>query len=246
MTNGYFTVETDKRLTQQLDELLKGYTITTTDWNDMTKNIGKTGGSTTTKTKNDYIDWVERRLKKLAQTTKGVFSSISDYISFTGKNNQLKKAMQAISAEIQAQEEAYNTYMDSAAAIGLDSTWVSWLQNGGNLVQDVTTFDDELKGKANRYKELYDKAMDCKNAIADLKKTEKEYAEQMLSNIDKYYDNRINRAKNSVDYYNSLDTDTQFILMRQEDSDFYKSEMNCRQPVRAAKILTIQKSDDKI
>ncbi len=24
-----------------------------------------------------------------------------------------------------------------------------------------------------------------------------------------------------------------FILMRQEDSDFYKSEMNCRQPVRA-------------
>ena len=128
--------------------------------------------------------------------------------------------MQAISAEIQAQEEAYNTYMDSAAAIGLDSTWVSWLQNGGNLVQDVTTFDDELKEKANRYKELYDKAMDCKNAIADLKKTEKEYAEQMLSNI--------------------------FILMRQEDSDFYKSEMNCRQPVRAAKILTIQKSDDKI
>lgn len=211
LTNGYFTVETDKRLTQQLDELLKGYTITTTDWKDMTKNIGKTGGSTTTKPKNDYIDWIERRLKKLAQTTKEVFSSISDYISFTGKNNQLKKAMQAVSAEIQAQEEAYNTYMDSAAAIGLDSTWVSWLQNGGNLVQDVTDFDDELKDKANRYKELYDKAMDCKNAIADLKKTEKEYAEQMLSNIDKYYDNRINRAKNSVDYYNSLDTDTQFI-----------------------------------
>ena len=211
LTNGYFTVETDKRLTQQLDELLKGYTITTTEWNDMTQNIGKTGGSTTTKPKNDYIDWVERRLKKLAQTTKEVFSSISDYISFTGKNNQLKKAMQAISAEIQAQEEAYNTYMDSAAAIGLDSTWVSWLQNGGNLVQDVTDFDDELKDKANRYKELYDKAMDCKNAIADLQKTEKEYALQMLSNIDKYYDNRINRAKNNVDYYNSLDTDTQFI-----------------------------------
>ena len=37
-----------------------------------------------------------------------------------------------------------------------------------------------------------------------------------------------------------------FILMRQEDSDFYKSESSCRQPVRAAKILTIQKSDDKM
>ena len=29
-----------------------------------------------------------------------------------------------------------------------------------------------------------------------------------------------------------------FILMRQEDSDFYKSEMNCRQPVRADFFLT--------
>lgn len=211
LLNDNFTSKGNQLLKQQLDEILKAYTISPTDWEDMTKNINKTGGSTSSKSKNDYIDWVERRLKKLAQTTKEVFSSIGDYISFTGKNNQLKKAIQAVSAEIQAQEEAYNTYMDSAAAIGLDSTWVSWLQNGGNLVQDVTDFDDELKDKANRYKELYDKAIDCKNAIADLQKTEKEYALQMLSNIDKYYDNRVNRAKNSVDYYNSLDTDTQFI-----------------------------------
>ena len=37
-----------------------------------------------------------------------------------------------------------------------------------------------------------------------------------------------------------------FILKRQFISDLYRSEMNCRQPVRAAKILTIQKSDDKM
>ena len=29
------------------------------------------------------------------------------------------------------------------------------------------------------------------------------------------------------------DGSDEFILMRQEDSDFYKSEMNCRQPARA-------------
>lgn len=211
MAYGTFTSKGNDALSKRLDELLKTYSISPTNWEDMTKNIKSTGSSTSSKSKNDYIDWIERRLKKLAQTTKEVFSSVSDYISFTGKNNQLSKAIKSIADEISANEKAYQAYMDEANALGLDSTWTWWLQNGGYSVQDISGFSDDLKDKVSRYKELYEKAMDCKNAITDLKKTEKEYAEQMLSNIDKYYDNRINRAKNSVDYYNSLDTDTQFI-----------------------------------
>lgn len=211
MAYGTFTSKGNDALSKRLDELLKTYSISPTNWEDMTKNIKSTGSSTSSKSKNDYIDWIERRLKKLAQTTKEVFSSVSDYISFTGKNNQLSKAIKSIADEISANEKAYQAYMDEANALGLDSTWTWWLQNGGYSVQDISSFSDDLKDKVSRYKELYEKAIDCKNAIADLKKTEKEYAEQMLSNIDKYYDNRINRAKNSVDYYNSLDTDTQFI-----------------------------------
>ena len=34
--------------------------------------------------------------------------------------------------------------------------------------------------------------------------------------------------------------------MRQEDSDLYRSEMNCCQPAEAEKILTIKKVDDMI
>jgi len=49
-----------------------------------------------------------------------------------------------------------------------------------------------------------------------------------------------------MDDKNDVYSYQQFILMRQEDSDLYRSGMNCRQPVRAAKILTIQKSDDKM
>ena len=211
MAYGTFTSKGNDALSKRLDELLKTYSISPTNWEDMTKNIKSTGSSTSSKSKNDYIDWIERRLKKLAQTTKEVFSSVSDYISFTGKNNQLSKAIKSIADEISANEKAYQAYMDEANALGLDSTWTWWLQNGGYSVQDISSFSDDIKDKVSRYKELYEKAIDCKNAIADLKKTEKEYAEQMLSNIDKYYDNRINRAKNSVDYYNSLDTDTQFI-----------------------------------
>ena len=37
-----------------------------------------------------------------------------------------------------------------------------------------------------------------------------------------------------------------FILNRQEDSDLYRSGMNCRQPVRAENRLTSQKCNDTI
>ena len=211
LLNDNFTSKGNQLLKQQLDEILKAYTISPTDWEDMTKNINKTGGSTSSKSKNDYIDWIERRLKKFAQTTKEVFSSVSDYISFSGKNNQLSKAIKSIGDEISANEQGYWAYINEANSLGLGADWINKIQNGNYSVQDISNLDDDLKDKISRYKDLYEKAIDCKNAIADLKKTEKEYAEQMLSNIDKYYDNRINRAKNNVDYYNSLDTDTQFI-----------------------------------
>ena len=45
LTNGSFTVATDERLTKQLNEILNAYTITPTTWDDMTKNIGASGGS---------------------------------------------------------------------------------------------------------------------------------------------------------------------------------------------------------
>lgn len=45
LTNGSFTVATDERLTKQLNEILNAYTIAPTTWDDMTKNIGASGGS---------------------------------------------------------------------------------------------------------------------------------------------------------------------------------------------------------
>ena len=200
--------EIGDKIQKSIEQVINGFTITDTNWEQITANVKSTGSSSSSK---NYIDWIERRLKKFAQTTKEVFARVADYISFNNQNSQLRKAINAIRDEIAANEKAYQAYMDEANALGLDSTWTWWLQNGGYSVQDISSFSDDLKDKVSRYKELYEKAIDCKNAIADLKKTEKEYAEQMLSNIDKYYDNRINRAKNSVDYYNSLDTDTQFI-----------------------------------
>ena len=217
---GKFTQSGNEALEKVLDEFIKPYTITSPNWEKMTANIKSTGSSgssssgssssgssssgSSSSSKN-YIDWIERRLKKFAQTTKEVFAKVADYISFNGQNSQLRKGINAIHDEITANEQSYQYYMEEANKVGLDPYWQWFVQNGARNISDIQ--DDALREKVNRYKELYDKATDCKNAVDELRKSEKEYANQMLSNVEKYYSNRIEYANADAEYYNSLDTD---------------------------------------
>ena len=211
LNNGIFTSKGNETLQKTLDEIVKAYTITPPDWDKMTANIKNTGGSNSSSSSKNYIDWIERRLKKFAQTTKEVFAKIADYITFNSQNSQLRKAINAIRDEISVNERAYQAYMNEANKIGLASDWIAWIQNGGYSIQDISNLSDDLKDKISRYKELYDQAIDCKNAVDDLRKTEQEYANQMLSNVEKYYSNRINYVNSDAEYYNSLDTDNLFM-----------------------------------
>ena len=207
LQDGYFTQTTMAEMEKRLSGLINAYTIPVDTWNNMTSNIGSSGSSSSSS--KNYIDWIERRLKKFAQTTKEVFARVADYISFNNQNSQLRKAINAIRDEIAFNERAYNYYMTAANEVGLDPYWVDAVVNGASNVMEI--HNDELQDKINRYKEYYDNAMNCKNAVDELRKTEKEYATQMLSNIDKYYSNRINYVNADIEYYNSLDTENKFL-----------------------------------
>ena len=207
LQDGYFTQTTMAEMEKRLSGLINAYTIPVNTWNNMTSNIGSSGSSSSSS--KNYIDWIERRLKKFAQTTKEVFARVADYISFNNQNSQLRKAINAIRDEIAVNEQSYQYYMTAANEVGLDPYWIDAVVNGASNVMEI--HNDELQDKINRYKEYYDNAMNCKNAVEELRKTEKEYATQMLSNIDKYYTNRINYVNADAEYYNSLDTDNKFL-----------------------------------
>lgn len=207
--NGTLSTMAGNEIQKSIEEIIKGFTISSADWDKMTANIKSTGSSSSSSSSKNYIDWIERRLKKFAQTTKEVFAKVADYITFNSQNSQLRKAINAIRDEMAFNERAYQYYMNEADKVGLDSYWVQFVQNGGSNISNIQ--NDDLREKISRYKELYDNAINCKNAVEDLKKTEKEYATQMLSNVEKYYSNRITYANADAEYYNSLDTDNLFM-----------------------------------
>lgn len=194
------------------DELLKElglsnpYDESEFDINNFLDDKSQSASSETKQT----LDWIERRLKKFAQTTKEVYADVEKYTDFTGKNSQLNKSISAIKDEIQANTDAYNAYLSAANAVSLDESYKSKVRNGTLNIETIK--DSDLRDKISQYQDLYDKAQSCKDTIESLKKTEKEYASQQLSNIEKYYSNRQKQAQNSLSYYTSADTDNLYIV----------------------------------
>lgn len=202
---------------KKIEQILKPYTITPTTWNNLTSSASGSGsgsnsssGTDTAKSESSkFFDWIERRLKKFANNTKQVFSKVGDYITFKGKNKQLSKSINAIEKEISFNENAYGYYMDEANKVGLSDYWKKAVQEGGRNLSEIS--DSDLREKIEKYQELYDKAISCKDAVASLKETEKEYIRQQLDNIETYYDNRINYVNADSDYYDNLDKDTRYV-----------------------------------
>lgn len=86
LTNGYFSATTDKRLTEQLNQILNTYTITPATWDEMLKDSGGSGsGSAASKrktwfeqqyddhnhlvkmekeTEKNYLDWLDNAYKQ--------------------------------------------------------------------------------------------------------------------------------------------------------------------------------------
>lgn len=188
------------------------------DW-DSLLDIGKATDET-----KQSLDWIERRLKRFAQTTKEVYADVEKYTNFSGKNSQLNKAIAAINNEIKANQDAYNAYINAANAVGLSDVYKSRVQNGTLSIESIS--DSDLRNKISQYQDLYDKALSCKDAVESLKATEKEYASQQLTNIENYYSARIKSIQTDESFYNSADVDN--LNVRKNFSklrELYKNEI---------------------
>ena len=205
-----FTTTGSSNMERIIQEIIGKYTPTTINWDNALANNNLSGGSGgSTSTTKQFFDWIERRLKLLADNTKRTFAKVADYISYTWKNNQLTQTISALRSEESANQQAYDTYIAYANSVSLDEYYKWQVRNGSMQIDQIQ--DSNLQEKINKYKEYYDAAMACSDAIEQLKQQEKEYAVQMLSNIDKYFNNRIQYAASDADYYNSLDTDNLYL-----------------------------------
>lgn len=178
---------------------------------------------------NDFketFDWIEIMINRIerAISTLGL-KATNIYKSWASRNKNLTEQISKISEEIDIQSKGYERYLKEANSVGLSETWAKKVRDGEIDISKIT--DENLAEKIKEYQEWYEKAIDCRDAIEELKETESELYKQYFDNVMTEYDgllSKIEHQKNMLESYISQSEEKGYITSTKYYQALIKSE----------------------
>ena len=165
----------------------------------------------------EVLDWIETILDRVERSIDKFDQQANNiYKSWSSRNQALISEISEINNEISLQQSAYSRYMQEANKVGLSSEWAAKVQSGAIDIDTIT--NEDLADKIGQYQEWYEKALDCQDAIQELKETEASLYAQRLEHVSKQYEGIlgvIEHEKNMLDEYISQ-SETQSWLVSAE------------------------------
>ena len=167
---------------------------------------GGGGGGSSKSEKDEFeevIDWIEIAISRIEREIDNLDQKANNiYKNWSERNGALVDEISKVGDEIELQSEAYDRYMQEANSIGLSSDWAEKVRNGEVDIETIT--DESLKEKIDEYQQWYEKALDCQDAIEELKEKESELYQQRFENVSTQYEGVlgvIEHEKNMLDEY---------------------------------------------
>jgi hypothetical protein len=179
--------------------------VTTTTTTTTGETSTKDGGSNKEAEKEfkETFDWIEIAIDRIERAISKLDLKVnSTYKTWSNRNTSLSAEISKVEEEIDLQEKAYQRYLKEANSVGLSSSWAKKVREGKVDIETIT--DEELAEKISSYKNWYEKAIDCKDAVEELKETEAELYETAFQNVVTQYENILSIAeheKNMLDSY---------------------------------------------
>lgn len=147
---------------------------------------GSSGSSSTKEATEETFDWIEVFLKEMSRATEIAVDNIDRAIGLAQKQTKAYDAISKVQQELTANQQSANKYLQLAANVGLDPSYISKIQNGTLDVEKVT--NEDLKKKIDEYKDYYSKYETAADNVAKLEDKITELAEKRLEIIEKEYD----------------------------------------------------------
>ena len=167
----------------------------------------KSSSATETNEFSEELNWVEKLINKVSTALDKLKDKVSNtYIGWSIRNNSLSKAMEKTNDAINVQQQAYDKYMQKAASVDLSQEYVNKIQNGSLDIEDIT--DESLSDKIKEYETWYDKALDCSDAIEELRTQLSEMAKQKFDNINTYFSGLMATTEKSISRLETKEKDT--------------------------------------
>ena len=142
---------------------------------------GKTSGDSDT---DQWFDYVEIRINRLARLTSNLEKEAEIAIGYLNQNAILTDAMVNTLTELDTAAKAYDRYMEHANMLAgefkLDTDILDKIHDG---TIDITKYSDEVAKNIKEYQSWYEKALQVKDSVYDLKDQLKKLATTKLDNI---------------------------------------------------------------
>lgn len=161
-----------------------------------------------TKKNTSAFDYVAQRLSYFANKTKAIADKITDYVSSAFKTTQLKKQMNAISAEINVNTKAAQAYWKKANSVDLTAAEKKAVREGKySLPEYNTSSSGDTKttyDKLNDYKKYYEEYVKCTQAVQELKNQQMELFEQWANMPTEEAEKKLERLKNGFKGFTAI------------------------------------------
>lgn len=126
------------------------------------------------------IDRIERQIKNLERVAG------SAYNTFSKRNTALRDQISSITEEISTQQAGYDRYIQQANSVSLSENYKSQVRSGAIDISTIT--NEELAKNIKEYQEWYEKALDCRDAVEELKESVRDLYAEAFDNIIALYD----------------------------------------------------------
>lgn len=133
------------------------------------------------------INRIERDIKNIERVAG------SAYNSFAKRNNALRNQISSIYEEISIQQQGYNRYLQEAESVPLSEEYKNLVRNGAIDISTIT--DKDLSENINLYKQWYEKALDCRDAIEELTESVRDLYKQAFDNVVTMYDGMLSQIE---------------------------------------------------
>lgn len=156
----------------------------------------------------ETLDWIETALDRVERAISRLDkTATSTYKNWTKRGTALNDQISQTRREIDLQNQAYNRYIQQANSVGLDAGYAAKVRDGTIDIEKIT--DEDLNNKISEYKQWYEKALDAKDAIDDLRESESKLYEQRFENVSTKYDGYLGVIQHEKDMLDEFVSQTE-------------------------------------
>lgn len=131
------------------------------------KSSSPSSSSSSEKDFEETFDWIEIAIKRISEAIDRVkVKAESAFKTLAKRNSAAADEISLITQQINTQNQAYTRYMQQANSVGLSSDWMDKVKNGTIDISTIT--DEDLADKIKDFQDFYEKAIETKDAVADL------------------------------------------------------------------------------